>query len=336
MGAGGGVSMRASDRASELRTSVAMCTFNAGRYLDEQLQSIAQQTRLPFEVIVCDDGSTDGTIPTLKRFKANVAFPVTIVENTERMGSTRNFDQAIEMAKGDAIALCDQDDRWLPHKLERLTDCLIRNPFLGGVFSDAELIDGDGKRVGKTLFARHRFTPPRQRSFVHCPTATLLKHDIVTGATLMFRSAIRRYCSPIPTTWVHDGWLAWMLALHSRLTLISEPLIEYRIHSGQQLGVGTSQAAQRGKQATRRQFYARVARQFEDLLGRVLEEGWSEHDPLIAKIRAKIAFLKRQAALSPQFGMRTMQMLGQLPNYLHYARGLASVRTDLLLGREML
>lgn len=322
---------------SELRVSIAMCTFNGGRYLEEQLQSIRSQSRLPCELVVCDDGSTDETIAILERFKAEAPFPVAVVRNSERMGSTRNFDQAIGMAQGEFIALCDQDDQWLPHKLERLSECLVKNPFLGGAFSDAELIDGDGKRVGKTLFGRHRFTAARQQSFVACPTATLLKHDVVTGATLMFRSSIRRYCSPIPSTWVHDGWLAWMLALHSRLTLIPEPLIEYRIHEGQQLGVGnSSQATQSGSKETRRQFYARVARQFEDLLNRVLSEGWSEHDALVAKLRNKIAFLRSQAALSQQLGLRTMQMLGRLPDYLHYARGLASLRTDLLLGREML
>jgi glycosyltransferase involved in cell wall biosynthesis len=321
---------------SELRISVAMCTFNGGRYLDAQLESIAEQSQRPCELVVCDDGSTDDTIAILKRFKANAPFPVTIVENAMRMGSTRNFDQAIGMVRGEFIALCDQDDRWLPQKLQRLSECLVENPFLGGVFSDAELIDGDGRRVNRTLFERHRFTPAKQRSFVSCPTATLLKHDVVTGAALMFRSNIRRYCSPIPTTWVHDGWLAWMLALHSRVTLIAEPLIEYRIHAGQQLGVGTSHAAQRGNSETRRQFYARVARQFEDLLNRVLAEGWSEHDGLVEKIRGKIAFLKSQASLSQQLGMRAMQMVGLLPHYVHYARGLASMRTDLLLGREML
>ena len=118
--------------------------------------------------------------------------------------------------------------------------------------------------------------------------------------------------------------------------LIAEPLIEYRIHAGQQLGVGTSNAAQRGNSETRRQFYARVARQFEDLLKQVLAEGWSEHDGLVEKIKGKIAFLKSQAGLSQQLGMRTMQMVGLLPHYVHYARGLASMRTDLLLGREML
>lgn len=316
--------------------SVAMCTFNGGRYLAEQLESISAQTRLPSELIVCDDGSTDDTIKVLNRFKANSSFPVNIIENAVRIGSTRNFDQAIGMAGGEFIALCDQDDRWLPQKLERLSECLMENTFIGGVFSDAELIDGDGKRVGKTLFGRHRFTPAKQGSFMSCPIATLLKHDVVTGATLMFRSNIRRYCSPIPTTWVHDGWLAWMLALHSKVSIIAEPLIEYRIHAGQQLGVGTSQTAQRCNTETRSQFYTRVARQFEDLLNRVTVEGWSEHDALVAKIRQKIAFLKSQAGLSEQFGMRAMQMLGLLPSYLQYARGLASVRKDLLLRREML
>jgi glycosyltransferase involved in cell wall biosynthesis len=322
--------------APDLRISVAMCTFNGGRYLEEQLESIGAQTRPPCELVVCDDGSKDGTISILKRFEANAPFPVRIVQNGIRMGSTRNFDQAIGMARGEFIALCDQDDRWLPQKLERLSNRLIENPFLGGVFSDAELIDGEGKRVGTRLFARHKFTPVKQRNFVSCPTAALLKYDVVTGATLMFRSTIRQYCSPIPSTWVHDGWLAWMLALHSRLMLIPEPLIEYRIHAGQQLGVGSSQSAHHRNRETRRQFYARVARQFEDLLNRVLAEGWSEHDGLVERIREKIAFLKRQSALSERLGIRTMQMLGLLPHYLHYARGLGSLRTDLLLGREML
>lgn len=318
------------------RISVAMCTFNGGRYLQEQLESIASQTCQPSELIVCDDGSTDDTLAILKKFRGSAAFPVTIVQNEIRMGSTRNFDQAIATAQGEFIALCDQDDRWLPQKLERLSACLIDNPFLGGVFSDAELIDGNGRRAGGTLFERHKFTSAKQRSFVGCPTATLLKHDVVTGATLMFRSSIRPYCSPIPSSWVHDGWLAWMLSLHSRVTLISEPLIEYRIHAGQQLGIGSATAAQSSSRETRRQFYARVAHQFEDLLNRVLAEGWNEHDALVERLREKIAFLKRQSSLSHRLGVRTMQMLGLLPNYLHYARGLGSLRTDLLLGREML
>ena len=322
--------------ASAPRISVAMCTFNGARYLEEQLESIASQSQQPYELIVCDDRSTDDTVAILKRFQAHAPFAVKVILNSQRLGSTRNFDQAIGLARGDLIALCDQDDRWVPVKLERLSDALNADPLLGGAFSDANLIDGDGRPVGMRLFARHKFTAAKQRSFIANPTATLLKHDIETGATLIFRASMRRYCSPIPASWVHDGWLAWMIALHSRLTLIPEPLTDYRIHTGQQLGVddGPSAQARSSKPETRRQFYSRVARQFEDLLHRVLEEGWNEHDALIQKIREKIAFLKTQSNLSPSLGVRTVQMAAQLPRYLHYARGLGSLRTDLLLGRE--
>jgi glycosyltransferase involved in cell wall biosynthesis len=318
------------------RISVAMCTFNGGRYLQEQLESIALQSRLPAELVVCDDRSTDDTLAILKRFRSEVPFAVKVIQNSQRLGSTRNFDQAIGLARGRLIALCDQDDRWLPMKLERLSVALEENPFLGGVFSDASLIDGDGRQIGLRLFARHKFTSAKQRDFVRCPTATLLKHDVVTGATLMFRATIRRYCSPIPASWVHDGWLAWMIALHSRFSLIAEPLMDYRIHAGQQLGVNSATSAQgaQGEAETRRQRYKRVAHQFEDLLERVLAEGWRENDVLIGKIREKIAFLKRQSTLSPSLGVRTLQMMGQLPRYMHYGRGLGSLRSDLLLGRE--
>ncbi|MGA9588089.1 MAG: glycosyltransferase family 2 protein [Terracidiphilus sp.] len=315
------------------RVSVAMCTFNGGRYLEEQLESIALQTRLPCELVVCDDRSTDDTLAILKRFQSEAPFPVKVIQNSQRLGSTRNFDQAIGLARGRFIALSDQDDRWAPTKLERLSVALEENPFLGGVFSDANLVDGDGRQTGLRLFAQHGFTAAKQRDFVACPTATLLKHDVVTGATLVFRATIRRYCSPIPASWVHDGWLTWMIALHSRLSLLAEPLIDYRVHAGQQLGVTGGQGGH-GEAETRRQFYRRVARQFEDLLQRVVAEGWNENDVLIKKIRGKIAFLKRQSTLSPSLGVRTLQMMSQLPRYMHYARGLGSLRIDLLLGRE--
>ena len=320
---------------STQRISVAMCTFNGGRYLQEQLKSIALQSRIPMELVVCDDQSTDDTISILKRFRSEAPFAVRIIQNTKRLGSTRNFDQAIGLAGGEFIALCDQDDRWESNKLERLAEALISDPFLGGVFSDAHLIDEDGRKTGQRLFAKHRFTPAKQRSFLGCPINTLLRHDVVTGATLMFRSSVRLYSSPIPSSWVHDGWLAWMIALHSRIGLVSEPLINYRIHAGQQLGVAEGQATN-GRGETRRQFYRRVARQFEDLLQRVLEEGWNPNDALVGKIREKIEFLNKQANLSPSLGVRTLQMIGQLPRYVHYARGLGSLRTDFLLGREML
>jgi glycosyltransferase involved in cell wall biosynthesis len=313
------------------RISVALCTYNGSRFLREQLDSIARQTFLPSEIVVCDDRSTDDTLATLEQFRSTAPFPVRIVQNAERLGSTRNFEQAIRLATGEFIALCDQDDRWLPAKLQRMHDALKADPFLGGVFSDAYLIDQDSHRIGTCLFEKHKFGSEKQRTFLSNPAGTLLKHPIVTGSTLVFRAQALRYSLPIPESWVHDGWLAWMISLHSRMALIPEPLIEYRVHAGQQLGVGNSTATE-----TRRQHYARVAGQFEELLARLLAKGWSQQNVVIAYIQEKIAFLRRQSTLSPSLAVRILQMIKLLPQYVHHARGLGSIRSDFLLGRETL
>ena len=97
-----------------MKISVAMCTFNGSRYLEEQLGSVAQQSLSPFELVVCDDGSTDATVEIVHRFALRSPFPVYLHQNVTNLGSTRNFEQAIQLCRGEAIALCDQDDYWLP------------------------------------------------------------------------------------------------------------------------------------------------------------------------------------------------------------------------------
>lgn len=313
--------------------SIAMCTYNGARFLNEQLETIAAQTLLPSELVVCDDGSSDDTVALLESFGAIAPFPVHIFRNPARLGSTANFDQAISMVRGEFTALCDQDDRWAANKLQRLSEILALNPFLGGVFSDADLIDEDSQPIGTRLFARHRFTPGKQWSFLCDPVSMLLKHDVITGATLMFRTSLRTYMQPIPSSWIHDGWIAWMLGLYSQLGITTETLTAYRIHSSQQLGVNLANGSGR---ETRRQHYARVASQFQDLLSRLLADGPNEHEETVEAIRHKIAFLQNQSRLSPRPSLRLLQILRLLSDYRHYARGLASLRHDLALGRESL
>ena len=117
--------------------SVAMCTYNGARYVREQLDSIAAQTRPPDELVVCDDGSTDATLAILEGFAAAAPFPVRIHVNPTQLGMPKNFEHAIGLATGAAIALADQDNVWYPHKLERLEQELTRSEAIGLVFSDA-------------------------------------------------------------------------------------------------------------------------------------------------------------------------------------------------------
>ena len=95
---------------SGLCLSVSMCTYNGARFLREQLESIASQIRLPDELVVCDDGSTDATLAILTEYAKAVRFPVRIQCNTSRLGPAKNFEQAISLCKGEIIVLSDQDD----------------------------------------------------------------------------------------------------------------------------------------------------------------------------------------------------------------------------------
>lgn len=98
------------DGGAALRISVALCTHNGSAYLTEQLASIAAQTRLPDELVVCDDRSSDDTPRLLADFAARAPFPVQVVVNSENLGSTAKFAKAISLCQGDFIALSDQAD----------------------------------------------------------------------------------------------------------------------------------------------------------------------------------------------------------------------------------
>lgn len=313
--------------------SVVMCTYNGERYLPEQLQSIANQTIRPAELVACDDGSTDQTIPILTRFSERAPFPVRIVQNCSRLGSTCNFDQAIRFARGEFISLCDQDDRWVPQKLEQLSRILARSPGTGGVFSDACLIDGNSRPIAGSLFKRNKFTAARQRAFRIDPISILVRHCLVCGATLMLRASVVRGMPTIPASWVHDGWLAWMIVLNSTLEFTTEPLIDYRVHDQQQIGLGTNKVSGNAveSQESLRAYYRRVANQFAELLSHVHALNVRDRDRVTAEIRRKIVFLQRESSLSHRKTIRALEIAQLVPGYMRYSRGLGSIRQDALM-----
>jgi glycosyltransferase involved in cell wall biosynthesis len=98
--------------------SVAMATYNGAGFIREQLDSIASQILLPSELVVTDDGSTDETIAVIEAFASKAPFPIRVHRNAERLGYKANFMRCAGLCSGDLIAFSDQDDIWLPQKLE--------------------------------------------------------------------------------------------------------------------------------------------------------------------------------------------------------------------------
>ena len=324
---------------SSASVSVVLCTYNGAAHLEQQLDSIAAQTALPFELIACDDGSTDATMEMLMAFQRRAPFEVKIFRNASRLGSTANFDQAMQLASGDFLALADQDDVWLPHKLATLVPLLERDPELGGVFSDARLLDSratsDTRTRTQTLWSMHGFNSSRQKAFAGRDGAIglLLQADVVTGATLLIRANLRPLWQPIPRSWVHDGWITWMLAVHARLLPVPDALMLYRLHGEQQLGLGSaSPLAERVRaiQQMERARYARVAGQFEELLERLQSTG--KDQALEDQLRRKIDLLRHRAELPSRFISRVISILRDSPAYWRYARGWRSMRKDLFLA----
>ncbi len=324
------------------RVSVVMCTYNGTLFLEKQLHSIASQMLQPIELIICDDASQDETVKLLHHFKQQASFPVQIVVNEQNIGSTKNFEKALQLASGEFLALCDQDDIWLPEKLSTLAHILQENPDVGGVFSDAILFTQEDEPstwksikppTQTTLWKLHRFHQHKRDLFEHGGAIKLLlQHDIVTGATFMVRRSLQHYWHPIPASWVHDGWIAWMLALHSKLALAPQPLIKYRIHSQQQVGVGGgsrfSRLAQMKK--TERARYAKVGNQYEELRARMLELA-PLNTEMDQALQQKIEFMRRRSRLPHSLISRLCYMLNDILAYRKYTRGWRSMRKDIVL-----
>jgi glycosyltransferase involved in cell wall biosynthesis len=223
-----------------MKVSIALCTYNGEKFLMEQLESFLRQTRLPDEIVVCDDRSTDASIKLIEKFSQQSSFPVRIHVNEINLGSIKNFERAISLCTGDIIFLSDQDDVWLPEKIQVIESEFEQNNKLGMVFTNAELVDENLSPLEHTLWD---FFFPRDnqlRAQDGKLFEVLLDYNVVTGATIAFRSCYRDQFLPIPTDIpyvIHDAWIALVITANAEVRMLSEPLIKYRQHSNQQLGI---------------------------------------------------------------------------------------------------
>jgi glycosyltransferase involved in cell wall biosynthesis len=214
-----------------------MCTFNGAAWVHQQLQSIVAQSRLPDELVICDDYSRDGTLEILHEFARTAPFPVRVVANPRQLGVALNFSQAIELCTGERIALADQDDWWGAGKLAALEARLEADPALGLVFSDANLVDAALEPLGLRLWDTLYLDPlQRQRLTNGQALRVLARTNVVTGATMMFRACHKPLILPISAAWIHDGWIALLISAVAACGMIDEPLLDYRQHPRQQIG----------------------------------------------------------------------------------------------------
>ena len=133
------------------RVSIAMATYNGGRFLREQLDSLYSQSYQPYEIVVCDDNSKDETQTILEEYHQKKGLRYYINDNN--LGPTGNFYKAISLCEGDYVMISDQDDVWHPNKVEESLEHMLKiddgKPSL--VSSLCQNIDSEGNHLGPTL-----------------------------------------------------------------------------------------------------------------------------------------------------------------------------------------
>lgn len=222
--------------------SIALCTYNGKAHLAEQWKSLLEQKRLPTEIVISDDQSTDGTPELLKELAANAPFTVRILSNPNRLGSNKNFERALAACEGDLIFICDQDDFWLPNKIETMTQYMIQHAEAQITFCDAWVTDEQLQGKQHRVWEAVRFdTIIRDRWRAGEMMDIMLDGNRMMGCATVIRRTFLPTVLPIPENlpgdFIYDGWIALVGAAHNAVHFIEEPLQLYRTHRRQQVGI---------------------------------------------------------------------------------------------------
>lgn len=325
-----------------MKFSVAMCTYNGEPYLPAQFESIAAQTRPADELVVCDDCSTDGTRAIIEAFAARARVPVRLHVNERNLGARKNFERAVALCTGEVIALCDQDDVWLPDKLRRTEEALAAAPGAGLVFSDAEVVDEQLRPLRPSLWEHIGFGVAVREAFRRGRAFEVLRRrDIITGTTLAFRSSFKELVLPIPedVALIHDGWIALLIGAVGELIMIDEPLVRYRQHGRQQIGArraGCDESLSAGAihaAARRRADFAEAIRTVEAVKERLAACGdkFSVKGGVFPSLGAELTHLRARANLPTSKLRRVPYVFQELlaRRYHTYSKGLFSAAKDL-------
>jgi len=320
-----------------------MATCNGARFVDVQLASLASQTRRPDELVVCDDASQDDTLARVRAFAANAPFEVRASPNAERLGTTRNFERAVAACTGDVVFFADQDDVWLPAKVERMCAALDTRPEVGAVLCNGSVVDAAGASLGYDLWRALDFDAGEQRAVASGSAHEVFaRHVVAAGTTFAFRRRYAELALPFPDLRsAHDAWVAFLVASVSEIALIAEPLIHYRLHGDNQLGL-RRMGFREQLEAARRQLelgaFDYAARFFEaagERLRSAAAAPFALRPGVLETVDAKAHHSRVRDAMPASLAARIPIVLGELRrgHYRRYAYGWKSVAQDLALRR---
>jgi glycosyltransferase involved in cell wall biosynthesis len=199
--------------------SIALCTYNGARFLEQQLDTLINQTYANIEIIAVDDCSTDNTYQILAGYASKYPH-LRLYRNETNLGFVNNFERALDHCKGDLIAFCDQDDLWDFQKIELQVAAIGSNLM---IYHDSELINEQNESLNAKmtdLFNFYRGDEPEAFLFFNC----------VSGHSMLLKKELLNEARPFKKDTYHDWWIAYVATNLGTIDYLPQCLVKYRQH----------------------------------------------------------------------------------------------------------
>jgi glycosyltransferase involved in cell wall biosynthesis len=213
------------------RVSVCVPVYNGAAYIAECLESVLKQTFEDFEVVVCDNCSTDETEAIVRRY----ADPrIRYVRHPKNLGLVGNANRCLELARGEYVCILHHDDVMLPENLARKVAVLEQHPSVGFVHSNAILIDRQGTVIATDIWAadsRRDYVESGANLFTRFLMRMPFSASIFIGAVMARRSCYQRlggFRHELPHCNDSEMWMRMLLFFDA--ACLGEPLVKYRVH----------------------------------------------------------------------------------------------------------
>ncbi len=210
--------------------SIVVSTYNGEKYLEEQLQSLIEQDYANLEIIVSDDFSSDNTWEILEKWRHNYPDLIRIFRNEANVGWSRNFGNGIAYTKGEYIAWCDQDDRWMSDKISVMVDAFQKYPDATLIYHDAYEFKGQDEII---LKKNEQFY---WGMFEGSDPVSLFWHCRILGHRMMFPAKLKEYILP-PIDFSYDWWIQVLAVSIGRIYYVDKKLVAQRQHGNNATGV---------------------------------------------------------------------------------------------------
>ncbi len=221
---------------------ILLATYNGEKYLSQQIDSIIAQTCKDWQLLIRDDLSTDNTVNIIKSYTRRHPDKIRLIEdNKGHLGLARNFEALLESAQSEFIMFCDQDDIWLPNKIELTLNTMKaarqtwpNAPLL--VHTDLKVVDETLKPIAESFWKLNRISPESD-----CQLKKIIYQNIVTGCTVMINKKAKEISMPFPPeASIHDWWIALNVVKYGKILHMAMPTVLYRQHTANLIGAKKS------------------------------------------------------------------------------------------------